>query len=319
MTMIRIWCKVGTICLAFITVSANAALYGRLPLTPGGTDFQAYYEDELKTLWTADANLPASKTFGVLDIISGGRMHWSTAQTWIAAMNSDGGTGYLGISNWRLPHMKKLLGDEDIPSVNCSAVAVDEDRCKDNEYGYLYYYDGVTNDGGTSAGPFDHLSNGYWSSTVARLDASKAWQFRFNGGGQNALEKEGYNIHAWAVRDGDVRLPVSIDVLQGCINTDARGVIPVAILGAEDFDVTWVNQSSLSFSGFPVGMLGNGSPQCSHKYVNADSYLDLVCQFRSVADAWEPDNGTATLLGSLLDGQAVPQPIEGSDSICIVP
>jgi hypothetical protein len=300
--------KVIGVVFTFTTVSANAALSGRLPVTAGGTDFQAYYDDELDALWTADGNLAKHNNFNTAGINpSTGQMNWNTAQTWIANMNT---AEYLNINNWRLPSMN-VNGDNTI--VNCASST--EEACEDNEYGHLSYYDGVTT---AIPFPFTDVSNGYWSSTEALLDASKAWEFRFADQGQSAPPKTA-NIHAWAVRDGDISLPVNIDVLADCLNINGHGLIPVAILGTEDFDVATVDQYSLSFAGLAVRVLGNGRPQCSFDHVNGDSYLDLVCHFVDDSDAWEPVDGMATLIGALSDGQPVEQPIDGSDSICIVP
>ena len=38
--------------LCFTTVTAQAALLGRAALTPGGTDYQAYYDDILNVTWS---------------------------------------------------------------------------------------------------------------------------------------------------------------------------------------------------------------------------------------------------------------------------
>ena len=48
---------VCAVLFSFITVSANATLHGRLPLTPGGTDYQAAYDDVLDITWTTNAAL----------------------------------------------------------------------------------------------------------------------------------------------------------------------------------------------------------------------------------------------------------------------
>jgi len=44
---------------AFFSVhmTADAALLGRLAATPGGTDYQAYYDDVLDITWAANANI----------------------------------------------------------------------------------------------------------------------------------------------------------------------------------------------------------------------------------------------------------------------
>jgi len=51
--------------LSLISAGASAALLVRAPLTPGGTNYQAYYDTTLNFTWTANANLAASNTFGL--------------------------------------------------------------------------------------------------------------------------------------------------------------------------------------------------------------------------------------------------------------
>ena len=112
---------------------------------------------------------------------------------------------------------------------------------------------------------------------------------------------------------------VAIDIKPGsdpnCFNINGHGVIPVAILGDEDFDVTEIDLVSLSFGGLEVRMRGNKGPLCTLDYSNEDAYLDLVCHFEDDSSAWEIGDGEATLTGNLIDDT----PFEGTDSICVVP
>jgi len=114
-------------------------------------------------------------------------------------------------------------------------------------------------------------------------------------------------------------LEILIDIKPGsdpnCFNSNGHGVIPVAILGSETFDVTIADQSSLLFGGLQVRVRGKKGPLCGLEYSNGDAYLDLVCHFEDDADSWDPGVGEATLTGTLFDGTE----FEGTDSICIVP
>ena len=114
-------------------------------------------------------------------------------------------------------------------------------------------------------------------------------------------------------------MSAKIDIKPGsdpnCFNQNGHGVIPVAILGAVDFDVTQIDLATLSFGGLKVRVRGNKGPLCSVEYSNTDEHLDLVCHFEDDSENWEPGDGEATLTGNLLDGTS----IEGSDSICVVP
>ena len=53
----RLLGAVCSIMLAVVAVSSHAALVGMLPATPGGTDWQAVYDDDRDISWVADANL----------------------------------------------------------------------------------------------------------------------------------------------------------------------------------------------------------------------------------------------------------------------
>ena len=112
---------------------------------------------------------------------------------------------------------------------------------------------------------------------------------------------------------------VGIDVKPGsdpnCFNINNHGVIPVAILGSNDFYVNDINPLSLAFGGLAVRVRGKKGPLCSVEYANDDAYHDLVCQFEDDAENWATGTEEATLTGNLYDGSA----FEGTDSICIVP
>ncbi len=121
---------------------------------------------------------------------------------------------------------------------------------------------------------------------------------------------------------------VQIDIKPGsypnCFNINGHGVIPVAILGRTDFDVTTIDTDTLIFAGLVVRVRGNKGPLCHAEDVSGDftnpegapdGVLDLVCQFEDDASMWDPGDGEAGLTGKLLDGT----PIEGIDSICVRP
>ena len=101
-----------------------------------------------------------------------------------------------------------------------------------------------------------------------------------------------------------------------------NGVLPVAILGTEDFDVTVVDIDSLLF-GDPLLIDEGGSPvsplRSAFEDVSDDGFLDLSLKF-SVAEMSDnvvlgPDTLEGLLTGALLDGT----PFAGMDSIRIVP
>ena len=123
--------------------------------------------------------------------------------------------------------------------------------------------------------------------------------------------------------EGGIRIDIKPGSYPNAINKNGKGVIPVAILGSADFDVSQIKVSTLSFGGLVVRVKGNGQPQCSIEDVSGDfttpegapdGYPDLVCQFIDDTTTWVVGDGEATLTGQLLDGT----PFEGSDSIKVV-
>jgi len=77
------------IILSFTGVGVQAALLGRAPATPGGNDYQAYYDTDLNITWLADANY--AKTSGY---DPDGLMTWNEAQSWIPSLNA---SNHLGV------------------------------------------------------------------------------------------------------------------------------------------------------------------------------------------------------------------------------
>jgi hypothetical protein len=113
---------------------------------------------------------------------------------------------------------------------------------------------------------------------------------------------------------------VEIDIKPGsdpnCFNNDGHGVIPVAILGSADFDVTSIDPATVALESLAVRAAGRkGNLQAHIEDVNGDGFADLVVQIEDSDGAFNIGSGTATLTGQLLDGT----PFEGTDDICIVP
>jgi hypothetical protein len=127
-----------------------------------------------------------------------------------------------------------------------------------------------------------------------------------------------------------VKITVDIDIKPGSypnsINKNEKGVIPLAILGSADFDVTWIDPTTLSFEGAQLRVKGNGALQCSVEDVSGDfttpegapdGYPDLVCQFVDDTTDWELGVSTATVTGNL-KAEFGGTPIEGMDTINVV-
>jgi hypothetical protein len=120
---------------------------------------------------------------------------------------------------------------------------------------------------------------------------------------------------------------VEIDVKPGsypnCFNINGHGVIPVAILGSEDFDVYTIDVASVLFNGSAVQVRGKKEKtMCHYEDVSGDftnpegapdGYIDLVCQFEDDPTQWTTGQALATLTGNLTTGE----PIEGYGEVCI--
>jgi hypothetical protein len=77
---------VSAVLFALLNKSANPSLVGRLPLTPGGTDYQAAYDTVLDITWLTDADLS-------------GRFNWDNQVGWARGLDT---ANYLGVDGWRL-------------------------------------------------------------------------------------------------------------------------------------------------------------------------------------------------------------------------
>ena len=129
------------------------------------------YDDVLEITWApADLFGPASPG-------------WDEAVAWADSLV------YGGFSDWRLASMSVAGG---LPSgatdsvVDCSAGT--EEACRDNELGYMFYW----NLGGTPGadlsgdqGPFTGIRGFYWSGTAYASDPIDVWAFGFRDGNQS--------------------------------------------------------------------------------------------------------------------------------------
>ena len=183
------------------TTTSLAALHGVLPKTPGGTDWQAYYDDVADLTWLADANA------------AGTGMGWATANSWASGLNINGITG------WRLPDVLQ-------PDPDCG----DQDggishgfNCIGSEMGNLFYNvlggtaeHSITTSHNSNYNLFTNVqSYYYWTSIYFPSIPGSAWDFDFTNGSQ-------YNrgvldiSYAWAVHPGNVGA-----LLLGCVGTDS--------------------------------------------------------------------------------------------------
>jgi hypothetical protein len=110
--------------------------------------------------------------------------------------------------------------------------------------------------------------------------------------------------------------PIEIDIRPGSavnpIQPRARGVVPVALLGSETFDVADVDVASLAFGPAGAAPAHGAGGQLSD--VNRDGFLDLVSHYRVARVGIAPDDEMACVNGTIFDGT----PFEGCDSVWTV-
>lgn len=113
-------------------------------------------------------------------------------------------------------------------------------------------------------------------------------------------------------------LKINIDIkpksFPNCVNLKSQGLIPVAILGDERFDISKVDPLSLQFVGVGIAIKKNGEPQVAFEDINNDSRLDLISHFETDKLLLTGEEESATLTGKLFNSKA----IRGTDSICFV-
>ena len=120
-----------------------------------------------------------------------------------------------------------------------------------------------------------------------------------------------------------VSIPAAIDIKPGSypnsINPDHGGVIPVAILGSEIFDVTCVDPSTVVLAGASVQVRGTGKRYMSHyEDVNGDGITDVVVQISM--DSLQLTGGCVeAVLDGYLYGDCGGHAFSGTDSVSIVP
>jgi hypothetical protein len=104
---------------------------------------------------------------------------------------------------------------------------------------------------------------------------------------------------------------VDIDIKPGSgsnpINPTSRGVIPVAILGSDGFDVANVDLTTLAFG--PDGARSKHGGHTEH--VNDDDFPDLVSHYRTQETGIGPGDEKACVSGETLDGS----PFMGCEAI----
>jgi hypothetical protein len=112
---------VGLVVQGLWSFSAAAELVGRLPTSPEGTDYQAWYDDELDLTFMVDG-----AWLSALGASVDGEVDWPTLVNRLGFLTID------GLAGWRLPALD-VNGDGVV--VDCAAAS---DACPDNELQHFY-------------------------------------------------------------------------------------------------------------------------------------------------------------------------------------
>ena len=108
-------------------------------------------------------------------------------------------------------------------------------------------------------------------------------------------------------------IDVDIDIKPGSdpnsINTKSKGVIPVAILGSDTFDVTDIDVTTLAFG--PSGASPSHDPAGHLEDVNDDGFTDLVTHYKQKETGLASGDTDACITGATTAGI----PIDGCDSV----
>lgn len=186
-----VWTFFTALLLCGMSTGARAALIGVLPFTPGGTDYQGYYDNVANLTWLTDAN-------------ANGPMVWSAARSWAAGLDVNGVTG------WRLPTSAQ-------PDPACDTTNGGGSHgynCTGSEMGNLFYNvmgglaaTDLASHHNSDYGLFSNIQpDYYWSSTESVIDpAREVWLFSFGHGGQFRGYKT-LSLYAWAVHTGNAEV-----------------------------------------------------------------------------------------------------------------
>ena len=117
-------------------------------------------------------------------------------------------------------------------------------------------------------------------------------------------------LTAMVVQATDLHIDIQPGDETGAIDPFSRGIIPVAILGSDTFDVEDVDVDTLAFGPHPRA--GAGGPQARPAHgvgghledVDGDGLTDLVSHYRTEDADLDFDEEEACVLGATLDRTA---------------
>ena len=139
-------------------------------------------------------------------------------------------------------------------------------------------------------------------------------------GNDDGVEVVDMGVDEYVRRTITIEIDIKPDSVINHINPKNRGVIPVALLGSDGFDITTLDPTSLRFGSSRAETAHDLSrPGTYHGHlqdVNYDGFMDLVTHYRTQAVGLGCSDQTSlmVLTGQTFDGQEV----EGSDWVVTV-
>jgi len=112
---------------------------------------------------------------------------------------------------------------------------------------------------------------------------------------------------------------MTIDIIpadpKNIVRTSSGRVIPVAILGSSDLDVTEINPRTIRLNGVDVMLVGKSDKSlCRQTDVNDDGYEDLLCDVRTTGFKVGEGEFRIILKASTYNGES----LTGEDRIKVV-
>lgn len=182
-----------------------------------------------------------------------------------------------------------------------------------NPHGALFFYTSdTTATSNTQLADLGDLTG--WPGQYPGANWFMSWDTQqFIVGQITSLVRQPSTVVTLEIRPGSDDNPVS---------ASEQGLLPVAILGSNDLDVTTIDPSTLQLAGVDLALRGSVKrPQLAYSLedVNGDGFTDLVAFFGVPdlvsAGALTTSTIALTITGALTDAT----PIQGADSVKVVP
>lgn len=114
---------------------------------------------------------------------------------------------------------------------------------------------------------------------------------------------------------GKIAIDIKPDSSDNIVRAGAWRVLPVAILGSEELDVTSINPRTIRLNGVDIMLVGKSDKSlCVEKDINGDSYKDLLCDVRSTGFKIDEGEYTIIIKAGTYNGES----LTGEDRIKIV-